>query len=73
MKRTLEVLGAEEQVFGEGLEHAMSRMAQEGRALTNMVLFFTAPFIGLIYIVVFPFLGFAALARATIQSRTAGR
>ena len=67
MKRTLEVLGAEEQVFGAGLEHAMSRMAQEGRALTNMALFFTAPFIGLIYIIVFPFLGFAALARAALQ------
>jgi hypothetical protein len=67
MKRTPEVLRTEELVFGEGLEHAMSRMAQEGRALTNMVLFFTVPFIGLIYIIIFPFLGFAALARAALQ------
>jgi hypothetical protein len=33
-----------------------------GNALTNIVLFFAAPFIGLIYIIAFPLVGLAALA-----------
>ena len=67
MKRTPDVLNAGEQVFGEGLDQLMSRMALEGRALTNLLLFFAAPLMGLVYIVVFPFVGFAALARAALR------
>ena len=33
-----------------------------GNALKNIVLFFAAPFIGLAYIIAFPFVGLAALA-----------
>ena len=33
-----------------------------GNALTNIVLFFAAPFIGLIYVIAFPLVGLAALA-----------
>jgi len=35
---------------------------EEGSAIKNIVLFFAAPFIGLAYIVAFPFVGLVALA-----------
>ena len=36
--------------------------AEEGNALKNVLLFFAAPFIGLVYIVAFPVVGLVALA-----------
>jgi hypothetical protein len=33
----------------------------------NILLFFTAPFIGLAYIVAFPFIGFSVIARCGVR------
>ena len=68
MKMTHEVLTAEGQAAAGGVEQLMSRLSQEGRALSNLVLFFAAPFVGLVYIVIFPFVGFAALAGAIART-----
>lgn len=39
-----------------------------GNALTNVLLFFAAPFIGLAYIVVFPFVGLGVLAVLAVRA-----
>ena len=43
-------------------ETPMAEAAGVGSALKNIALFFAAPFIGLAYIIVFPFVGFGMLA-----------
>jgi hypothetical protein len=73
MKMTPEVMTAEGQAAARGVEQLMSRLSQEGRALSSLVLFFAAPLVGLVYIVIFPFVGFAALAGALVKSAHAGR
>ena len=42
--------------------------AEEGDALKNILLFFAAPFIGLAYIVAFPFVGLGALAVLAVRA-----
>ena len=73
MKMTPEVMTAEGHAVARGVEELMSRLSQEGRALSNLVLFFAAPFIGLAYIIAFPFIGFAVMAGALVKSAHAGR
>jgi hypothetical protein len=50
---------------------APAEAPEKGNALKNIVLFFAAPFIGLAYIVAFPFVGLAALA--VLAGRLAAR
>ena len=73
MKTTSYLLAVQDQAVARGFEEVLSRMAQEGRALTNMALFFAAPFIGLVYIIIFPFVGFAALAKTLFQKAAIGK
>ena len=50
---------------------APAEAPEKGNALKNIVLFFAAPFIGLAYIIAFPFVGLAALA--VLAGRIAAR
>lgn len=72
MNTTSGLLAVQHQGALRNYEASLSRMALEGRAATNVLLFFGAPFIGLVYIIVFPFVGFGALAKALFQKAASG-
>ena len=50
------------------LQGDASGTAEKSPVLRNMALFFAAPFIGLAYIIVFPFVGFGVLGKHVLQA-----
>jgi hypothetical protein len=50
------------------LERVHSGAAEKNLVPRNIALFFAAPFIGLTYIIVFPFVGFGALGKYALQA-----
>ena len=52
---------------GRRLEHGAEGIVEPGRVLKNLVLFFSAPLIGLIYVVTFPIVGFAVLIKTAVR------